>query len=272
MILSILRPFLGMCYNNFMLIEIIIATAIIGLISLIGVALLFNKEISKTHLTSLISLAAGSLLAVSFLDLLPEAIEGAEGIFEPHLILLVVLFGFLIFFLLERIFHWHHCRCQHHDHLKSRTKQHLIFFNLFGDALHNIIDGFLIAGAFMLNFQTGMAVTLAVVLHEIPQELSDFGILIYGGLSKVKALFYNFVVALLAVAGAVTFYFFAKEISSLIPLMAAFAAGNFIYLAAADLIPELHEEENANQVIIHSLWLLTGVAIIYLAQIFLPLI
>lgn len=253
-----------------MLLEIIIATSVIGLISLVGIFLLFNKEVYKIHLTSLISLAAGSLLAVTFLDLLPEAIEGSQGIFEPGLIMLVVLISFLIFFLLERVFHWHHCRCQHHDHPAPKTKQHLIYFNLIGDGLHNIIDGFLIAGAFMLNFQTGMAVTLAVILHEIPQELSDFGILLYGGLSKAKALLYNFVVALLAVAGATVFYFFATEISALIPLMAAFAAGSFIYLAAADLIPELHEEENANQVVIHSLWLLAGVAIIYIAQIVLP--
>lgn len=253
-----------------MLIEIIVATAVIGLISLIGVALLFNKEVYKTHLTSLISLAAGSLLAVTFLDLLPEAIEESKGVFEPSLIMLVVLLSFLIFFLLERIFHWHHCRCQHHDHPVPRNKNHLVYFNLFGDGLHNIIDGFLIAGAFMLNFQTGLAVTLAVILHEIPQELSDFGILLYAGLSKAKALLYNFAVALLSVAGAVVFYFFATEISVLIPLMAAFAAGSFIYLAAADLIPELHKEENANQVIIHSLWLIAGVAIIYLAQMVLP--
>lgn len=253
-----------------MLLEIIIATSVIGLISLVGVVWLFNKEVSKNHLTSLISLAAGSLLAVSFLDLLPEAIEESAGFFKPGLILLVVLLSFLAFFLLERVFHWHHCRCQHHDHPVPKTKQHLIYFNLFGDALHNIIDGFLIAGAFMLNFQTGMAVTLAVILHEIPQELSDFGILLYAGLSKAKALLYNFAVALLAIAGAVVFYFFAREISSLIPLMAAFAAGSFIYLAAADLIPELHKEENANQVIIHSLWLMAGVAIIYLGQVVLP--
>lgn len=255
-----------------MLIPIIFATTIIGLISLLGVTFIFNKKIKPSFLTSLISLAAGSLLAVSLLDLLPEAIE--EGKFTADVIFGITLASMIFFFLFERVLHWHHCRCEYDNHQQDKhhvkNKKHLIYFNLMGDGIHNLIDGFLVASAFMLNFQTGLVVTLAVILHEIPQEISDFGILLYAGLTKAKALLYNFLVAIIAIAGAIVFYLFGNTFQALIPLMAAFAAGNFIYLATADLIPELHHETNPQKVIAHSLWLVLGVVIIFLAGQLLP--
>jgi len=251
-----------------MLIPIIIATILVGLISFSGVVLLFFKKYKPELLKSIVSLAAGSLLAVSFLDLLPEAIHESE--FEPHLIFAVTLSSILFFFLFERILHWHHCRCEMHGLECSKNKKNLIFLNLSGDAIHNLVDGFLIASSFMLSLKTGVLVTIAVIIHEIPQEISDFGILLYAGITKSKALIYNFLIGLTAVLGSIIFYLFGSMFEVIIPLMVAFAAGNFIYLATADLIPELHHEKDPNKITKHSIWLIVGVVIIYLVGIFTP--
>ena len=251
-----------------MLLPIIIATILVSLVSLIGILLIFRNNAKRFSLKSLISLAAGSLLAVAFLDLLPEAIEEAEGVFEPRFISGVILLSILAFFLLERILHWHHCSDDLRDHIEE--KHGIIFLNLIGDALHNIIDGFLIAASFLLDFNTGVLVTIAVILHEIPQEIFDFSVLLYGGLNKIKAIFFNVLVATTAIGGAVIFYFFGENFERLIPVMVAVAVGNFIYLSVADLIPELYHEKNRNLIVIHSIWLLVGVAIIYLITLVLP--
>ena len=139
-----------------------------------------------------------------------------------------------------------------------------------GDAIHNFVDGALIAAAFMLDFHAGVMVTLAVILHEIPQEIADFGVLLYAGLSKTKAILYNLLTALTAVIGALVIYFFGTNITEILPLVIAFAAGNFIYLATADLIPELHHGEIKKNIFIHSIWLLVGVLLMYLVSNILP--
>ena len=251
-----------------MLTTIILATLVVSFISLLGIFLIFKRENKDRFLKILISLAAGALLAVAFFDLLPEAIE-AES-FDPHVIFAVVLGSILFFFLLEILFHWHHCRCQEHGKPCSTNKNNLIAINLTGDAIHNFVDGVLIASAFLTDFHLGILVTLAVILHEIPQELSDFGVLLYAGFSKNQALLANFLVAIVAILGAITFYYFGQTIEGAVPLMLAFAAGNFIYLAIADLIPELHHEKNSKRVFVHSFWLFAGVFIIYLASQIVP--
>ncbi|MBT6691020.1 ZIP family metal transporter [Candidatus Parcubacteria bacterium] len=245
-----------------MLINIILATLLVSLISLIGVLLIFKKENKRSFLRALISLAAGSLLAVAFLDLLPEAIE--ESQFDVRITLTVVLVSIIFFFLLERIVHWHHCHCEEHGKPSVENKKKLAVINLIGDGIHNFVDGALIASAFMLDFHAGLTVTVAVLLHEIPQEISDFGVLLYAGLSKAKAIVYNLLTALVAVMGALLFYGFGNNFAHIIPLVVAFAAGNFIYLATADLIPELHHEENPKKILIHSIWLIIGAALMYL--------
>ncbi len=250
-----------------MLLSIILATVLVSLISLVGILLIFNRPIKERFLRILISVSAGSLLSVVFLDLLPEAIE-AE-MYEPHLIFGVVLASIIFFFLFEKVLHWHHCRCEYH-HEEANPKKHLAYINLIGDVVHNVVDGFLIAASFMLDFQTGLIVTAAVILHEIPQEISDFGVLLYSGMSKTKALLANLLVALSAVLGAVVFYFFGQSFTQAIPLMVAFAAGNFIYLSMSDLIPELHHEKNPKVILQNSLWLLAGVLIVYFLVSVLP--
>ena len=244
-----------------MLLQIILATILVSLISLIGVLVIFRNERKQGFLKAVISIAAGALLTVAFLDLLPEAIE--EGGYDPHTIFWAVLISILFFFLLERVFHWHHCRCEEHGKSCADDKKNLAVVNLIGDAIHNFVDGALIASAFMIDFHAGLVVTLAVILHEIPQEISDFGVLLYAGFSKGRAILYNLGIALIAIFGALLFYKFGQEFEHWIPLMAAFAAGNFIYLATADLIPELHHEENPKKILSHSIWLLFGVALMY---------
>ena len=251
-----------------MLLKIILATLIVSLISLTGILILFKRKNKASFLKSLISLAAGTLLGVSFFELLPEAIE--TELFEPHLIFAVVLMSILFFFLLERVFHWHHCRCEEHGQPNSNDKSDIIVINLIGDSIHNFVDGVLIASAFLLDFHSGILVTIAVILHEIPQEISDFGVLLYAGLSKSKAIIYNLLTAMVAIIGAMVFYFFGNAVSSLVPLAIAFAAGNFIYLSTADLIPELHHENKQKNIFYHSLWLLLGVAMVYFAGQIIP--
>lgn len=235
-----------------MLLLIILASIAVSLTSLIGIITLVNTKFSSPK--SLISLAAGSLLAVSFLDLLPEALEHND--FSTGTILSITLISFLTFFLLERILHWHHCHCK-----EENKKQNVVLTNLIGDGLHNLIDGFLIAAAFLLDIKIGLVTTTAIILHEIPQEIADFSILIYAGFSKAKAIFYNLLFALTAVFGAIIFYFFGQTLEIIIPVMAAVTAGNFIYLSAADLIPELHHEKNTRNIIKHTVWLIMGVVI-----------
>lgn len=245
-----------------LLLYIILATSLVSAISFVGIFTVFKHiDVRPQLLKVIISVAAGALLAVSFLELLPEAVEGL-GKAEP--VFVTTLISLLLFFILERFWHWHHCRCVDCGPEDPRTKTHLVYTNLIGDGIHNLTDGFLIATAFMVDIKVGIVTTFVVMLHEIPQEIADFGVLIYAGLSKAKALFFNFVFALTAIIGSVVFYFFGQQFANLIPYMAAFAAGNFIYLATADLIPELHHEKDPRRVMSHTFWLLFGVLIIFL--------
>lgn len=251
-----------------MLIEIIIATAIVSLVSLVSILFIFKDGGQGQGLKPLISLAAGALLATAFLDLLPEALEGSAGMYDTHLISGIILLSILAFFVLERMLHWHHCSDDDHGH--TTEKHSIIWLNLIGDALHNILDGFLIAGAFMLDFSSGVLVTTAIILHEIPQEIFDFSILLYGGISRLKAVVFNLLISLTAMAAAVAFFFFGAGLEGFIPIVVATAVGNFIYLAVADIIPELHHENQRGKIVAHTLWLLLGVVLIYSINIILP--
>lgn len=171
----------------------------------------------------------------------------------------LILTGILIFFILEKIVHWRHC------HLPI-TKKHVhrfAYMNLIGDGLHNFIDGIIIASSYILSIPAGIATTFAVFLHEIPQELGDFGVLIHGGFSRKKALLVNFITALTAVIGAI----FALLISSIVNLEAVFisiAIGGFIYIAGSDLIPELHKEAGTRKSIIQLISFILGILIMFL--------
>ncbi len=182
----------------------------------------------------LISLSAGTLLGDSFLHLMPEAIEENN---DPK-IWFWLLAGILIFFILEKIIHWRHCHAQ-----TSESHPHPVgIMNLVGDSLHNFIDGIIIAGSFLINAKLGLATTIAVISHEIPQEIGDYAILIYAGYSKAKALIYNFIAATFAILGAIMALIISGRIENFTDFIIPFTAGGFVYIAMTDLFPELKKD------------------------------
>jgi len=211
---------------------ILLSTSLISLGALAGVVTLsMNQKKVEKFLLFLVALSTGALMGGAFLHLLPEAVEriGSEVSF------LVALGAFTGFFLIEKILHWHHCH-------KGDCDEHVLGqMNLIGDSVHNFIDGLIIAAAFGVEAKLGWATSLAVALHEIPQEIGDFGVLLYAGWKKNKALVANFLVALAVVAGGLAGYWLSVNemfIGYLMPV----AAGGFIYIAASDLMPELKKE------------------------------
>lgn len=209
---------------------------IVSLLSFVGVlSLTFSGEKLKKLTMFLVSLSAGTLLGGAFLHLLPEAVEEHGGDFKIWLWLLA---GIIIFFVLEKIIHWRHC----HIPTSDEHPHPLGAMNLIGDGLHNFIDGMIIAGSFLINAQLGFATTIAVIAHEIPQEIGDFGVLIHAGYKRGKALFLNFLTALSAILGAALTLFIGARVENLSGYIIPFTAGGFIYIATADLIPELKKD------------------------------
>lgn len=219
---------------------ILLATFAVSLISFVGALSLFLKDkfLNKILLV-LVALSAGALMGGAFLHLLPEAIETA-GIENILKVFVFTLLGFCLFYILEEFIKWHH----HHStsHAKEECIKPFSYLILFSDGLHNFLDGLIISASFVVSPVSGLATTLAVALHEIPQELGDFGVLVYGGLTKKKALLFNFLSALLAVFGGLVGFFLAKKIGFGIVYLLPFAAGNFIYIACSDLIPEIKKD------------------------------
>lgn len=206
----------------------------ISLVSLVGVAMLVweEKRLRKIF-PALVSFAAGALLGDVFLHVLPELSESGMSALKIGASLLV---GVWAFFLLERIIHYHH---GHEDDGGSSAKA-ASYLVLLGDGLHNFLDGLVIAAAFQINVSVGFATTIAVLLHELPQEFGDFAILIRGGFSAKKALFLNFLSALTAVLGAALGLLIGEFGGS--SWLLAVAASSFLYISMSDLIPEMHKE------------------------------
>lgn len=228
---------------------------IVSLLSFIGVLFLaVKKSILQKLLLFLVSFAAGGMLGGAFIHLLPEAIDQLGIGFNFSL---SVLGGILAFFILEKFIAWRHCHIP-----TSRQHPHpLALMNLVGDAFHNFIDGVIIAASFMTSFSLGMVTTLAVIFHEIPQEIGDFGVLVYGGFTKGKALFFNFASALTAMLGAILTLILGLRLVGVIPLIIPFTAGGFLYIAGSDLIPELHKETNILKSGVQLLGLLLGIGL-----------
>jgi len=239
---------------------ILLALLITSLLSLIGV-FFFKISVSKLEkvIMFLVSLSAGTLLGDSFLHLLPEAVELLENDFT---IWLGVLGGIIIFFILEKIICWRHCHIP-----TSNNHIHPVgTMNLVGDALHNFIDGMIIAGSFIVDFNLGIITTIAVISHEIPQEIGDFGVLIHAGFSTKKALLFNFFSALASILGAVIIIFLGQKIIGLSDLILPITAGGFIYISASDLIPELKKDVSINKTIKQLLGIFLGLGIMILVK------
>ncbi len=233
----------------------LISVFIVSLVSLIGVLTLsIRLEKLKQILLYFVSFSAGALFGDAFIHLLPEIIK--EVGFSLNVSIYLIL-GIVISFIMEKIIHWRHC----HIHGDKTHVHPFAIMNLFGDGVHNFIDGLLIGGSYLASIPIGIATTLAVIFHEIPQEIGDFGVLLRGGFSTRKALFYNFIVSLTAIFGTVLALFISTKIEHITTFLIPFAAGAFIYIAGSDLIPELHKELKASKSFIQLLTFILGVLV-----------
>ena len=236
----------------------LVSVFIVSLISFIGVITLsIKKSILNKSLLFLVSLSAGALLGGAFIHLIPEAFEN----FTSSLVVsLLILSGILIFFILEKLIHWRHC----HVPTSSKHPHHLAMMNLIGDGLHNFIDGLIIGASYLINTQLGITTTLAVILHEIPQEIGDFGVLVYSGFKRIKALFMNFLSALTAVLGTIIALLIGAKAEAFSILLLPIAAGGFIYIASADIMPELHKTCEPSKSLFHLIGLILGILLMLL--------
>jgi len=234
------------------------STFLISLIALVGIfTLTMKQKLLNEILLILISLSAGTLMGGAFLHLLPESIEKTMNMD----IFLYFILGFIFFFFLEKIFFWRHChkeKCEIHS---------FTYLNLIGDFIHNFIDGLIIAASFITNINLGITTTLAIAFHEIPQEIGDFGVLVYGGFKKNKALVLNFFVALTAILGGVVGYFISFYVEQFMIFLLPIAAGGFIYIASTDLIPEIRKVESLKHSLLTFLVFLIGIFIMWVARI-----
>ena len=249
---------------------IIIATVAVSLISFVGAfTLSFSKKILEKILLVLVALAAGGLLGGAFLHLIPEALHEfteLHGHEASSILFSFVLTGFCLFLLIEQFLHWHHAHHGEHccgDVHHKRSKKELSAMILFGDGMHNLIDGLVIGAAFMVNVETGIIATIAVILHELPQEIGDFGVLIYSGMTRAKALLFNFLSGLTAVLGGVIGFFFTEIAQGAALYILPIAAGGFIYLAASDLIPEIKHGKSMKRMALHFGIMILGIALMY---------
>ena len=236
-----------------------------------GLLLLSQENLAKKLSHFLASFAAGTLLGAAFFDLLPEAVHEAEG--SGIDIFFWTLAGLIFFFILERFIHWFHHHDEHHHaneegHIHKEAKA-TIPLVIIGDTVHNLLDGIVIAATFMTSIELGIVTTLAVIAHEIPQEMGDFGILLHKGMSRMKILLVNVISASVSIASAITTFYIGNVIEGLIPIFLAVTAGFFIYVAVSDLIPEIHYEKRKGIAQIETLLLLLGVVVIYLSVTFL---
>lgn len=244
-----------MYYGNMNLIFALIASIIVSLISLVGIlALLIKDDLLQKIIIFLVAFAAGSLIGGAFLDLIPEA---AEYVKDINQLFLYVILGYMLFFILEKYLHWRHCH-------SAECKVHQwTYLNLVGGIVHNFSDGLIIGTVFLVDVKIGIAATLAIIFHEIPHELGDFSVLVYGGYSKFKALFYNFLSSLFAIAGTVVGYYFAGRINGFSSVLLPAAAGGFIYIASCDLVPELHKEEGGRRSALIMVTFTFGIMLMY---------
>ncbi len=232
----------------------LISVFLVSLVSFIGVlALAIEKKKLQKILIYLISFSAGALFGDAFIHILPEVVK--KNGFGLN-ISFSLLLGILIFFVLEKIVHHQHYHLKReHKHIRS-----FAYVNLFGGGLHNFIDGVIIAVSYIANAQIGIATTLAVILHEIPHELGDFGVLVHGGFTRTKALLINFLSALVAVLGCILALWLNNAAGKIAFFLLPLAAGGFIYIAGSDLIPELHKEAGKSP-LLQTLFFVLGIAV-----------
>lgn len=246
----------------------VLSVLAVSLVSLVGVAA-FSLRLAflKRSLTVLVALAAGALLGDAVIHLIPESLEviGDETYFA-----LAVLGGLALFFILEKVLRWHHAHhageddhAGHERYEADATHTHLAPMVLVADGIHNMVDGAVIAASYLVSPALGFATTVAVFLHEIPQEVADYALLLHAGYSRTKALLWNFASGLTALLGAGVVLYFGTEIELFGAYAAAVTAGAFIYLAAADLIPDLNRETSARASLSTLVAFLVGIGLMF---------
>lgn len=240
------------------LVVAIIAVVLVSLMSLVGaLTLILNKNVISKIIHLLVPLAVGSLVGGAALHLLPESVEAFGGFTLE--VSGYFMGGILAFWVIEKFVFWHHC---HHDH---SAKYKIGYMNLIGDGFHNFLDGVVIAGAFVSDFHLGVATTIAVVLHEIPQELGDFGVLLHSGFSYGKALFLNLVSGFVALLGVLLVFVMSDVmVANFVQTIVPFTAGGFLYIALSDIIPELHKETKFSKNLGQLVMIVFGVYMMYL--------
>ncbi|HEY0683874.1 MAG TPA: ZIP family metal transporter [Steroidobacter sp.] len=273
---------------------IVLFTAIGGVLSALAASLFLAvpDHVRSRVLPHLVSFATGALLSAALLGLLPHAIE-SKGAADTHEIGLTLLAGLLLFFVLEKMVLWRHCHadvCEvhvnpephghthahahpmghnhhhhHHNHQQGRDHASAMLI-LIGDGFHNVLDGVLIAAAFMTDVHLGVVTAMAVCAHEIPQEVGDLAILLNGGMSRLKALTLNLVASVTSVLGGVVAYFAMAQVQEVLPYVIAIAASSFLYIAVADLIPGLHRKVDPGSGAWQLVFIVLGVAVIYFSH------
>lgn len=235
-----------------------ISVILISLISLVGI---FTLSLNKARLRKLslffVSLAVGGLFGDAFIHLLPEAFEKLGINIATSL---YIVLGILVFFVLEKFLRWRHC----HISVSEEHPHPVVAMNLIGDAVHNLMDGVIIGASYIVSIPIGVTTTLAVILHEVPQEIGDFGVLVHGGLSIKKALFYNFLCALTGVVGATISLMIGPIVQQYTLSLLPITAGGFLYIAGSDLIPELQHDVNLSTSLWQFTFMILGVGIMVL--------
>ena len=240
------------------LLWILLVTIIDGLVAFAGAfTLALRDKTVRKVLFALVAFSAGAMIGGGLLHLLAESFESLD----VDSAMLIFIVGFSAFFLIERLLHWHHCHAG--EKCKVHTYSYMI---LFGDGIHNFIDGLVIAAAFITDIHLGLITSFLIIGHEIPQEIGDFAVLLHGGMKKRKALLYNFISQLTAVLGGLVGYFWLTN--ELRIFMLPFAAGGFIYIAASDLIPELHKEPKLGRAMLAFMFFVIGVLLMLAIKIF----
>ena len=241
---------------------VIIAVCFFGSLLSLTLAYLFSKLKMVNYADYFVSFAVGTLLGAAFLEIIPHAYELSRDL---HQISLIVLIGILIFFILEKLLVWRHCHgshCENHSPVVNHdVKKGSIL--IIGDCFHNFIDGILIASAFIVDINLGLITALAIIVHEIPQEISNFSILINSGYSLSRTLLMNIVTGCAMILGAILAYFILNDLELLIPIILSFAASSMIYVAISDLIPSLHKKVEIKQTFQQTFSIFLGVLIIY---------
>jgi zinc and cadmium transporter len=246
----------------------LISVVLISLVAVLAIIpVLLKKKLSKHFLLILLSLSVGTLLGGVFIHFFPEMAE--HGYHLETAIFIII--GFLVFFIIEKFVHYRHNKNCQQGNCGHGHGYHLAPLNLIGDGVHNFIDGMVIAGSYIVSIPLGIAATISILFHEVPQEIADFGVLLYSGMSKLKAVMFNFLSAATAIVGAILGLILAGEINSFTTFIIPFAAGSFLYIAASNLVPELHRHCKFIDTLLHIVSIITGVGIMVLIALFFPM-